>query len=55
MNGKVVAVVLILSGAIAGGFLYYLQVYGYYHQVQATADEDVKLVALASNESEPIL
>lgn len=55
MNGKVVAIVLILSGAIAGGFLYYLQVYGYYHQVQATVDEDVKLVALASNEPEPIL
>ena len=55
MNGKVIAIVLILSGAIAGGALYYLQVYGYYTEVQAVPGQDVTLVSLATQEPEPIL
>lgn len=55
MNGKVIGTVLILSGAIAGAALYYLQVYGYYHEVKAVAGEDVTLVSLSSGEPEPIL
>lgn len=55
MNGKVIGIVLILSGAIAGGALYYLQVYGYYTEVQAVPGQDVTLVSLATQEPEPIL
>ncbi len=55
MNGKVVAIVLGLSGAIAGGAMYYLQVYGFYTEVQSVPGEDVTLVPLGSAEAEPIL
>jgi len=54
MNGKAIVAVLTLSAALAGGALYYLQVYGYYHEVQAEA-EPVSLVLLADNLPEPIL
>ena len=55
MNGKVVAIVLVLSGAIAGGALWYLQVYGFYTEVQATPGQDVELVLMADGLPEPIL
>ena len=55
MNGKMVASVLVLSAAVAGGALYYLQVYGYYHEVKAEPGQDVRLVSLSSGEPEPIL
>lgn len=38
MNGKVVGGALLISGAIAGVALYYLQVYGFYTEVEAPAD-----------------
>ena len=43
-----------VAAAIAGLALYYLQVYGYYHEVDAP-DEGVLLVSVNSNTSEPIL
>lgn len=52
MNGKIIGVVLMLSGAIAGATLYYLQVYGFY---QAVASEDVTLVSLTSEQPEIIM
>ncbi|WP_370303759.1 DUF6446 family protein [Pseudooceanicola sp.] len=55
MNGKIVASVVVLSAAIAGGALYYLQVYGYYQEVAADPGQDVTLVSLSSGEAEPIL
>jgi len=55
MSGKVIAVVILLCAAIAGGSLYYLQVYGYYAQVQANPGQDVALVVLATDLPEPIL
>ena len=54
MNGKIVASVVVLSAAIAGGALYYLQVYGYYQEVAADPGQDVTLVSLSSGEAEPI-
>ena len=55
MNGKVVGIVLILSGIVAGGALYYLQEYGYYREVQAEPEGAVELVSLVSGAPEPIL
>jgi hypothetical protein len=54
MNGKLVGLVLVLSAAIAGGALYYLQVYGFYEPVAARGD-DVQLVALDTDLPEPII
>lgn len=54
MNGKVVAIVLGLSAAVAGGAMYYLQVYGFYTEVQADPGQDVSLTLLGGG-AEPIL
>ena len=54
MNGKVVAIVLALSAAIAGGAMYYLQVYGFYTEVQAEPGRDVSLTLL-DGVAEPVL
>jgi len=55
MNGKIIVMALVLTSALAGGALYYLQIYGYYTEVQASSGEDVTLVSLVSQEAEPIL
>ena len=52
MSGKIIGIIIVLAAAIAGGALYYLQVYGFY---EAVHEEDVQLVALATNEPESIL
>lgn len=54
MNGKIVGVVILVSAAIAGIALYYLQVYGYYREV-AVPVRGVELVSLSTNAPEPIL
>lgn len=41
-----------LSGLLAGGFMYYLQVYGFY---AAAAPGQVTLVSLVSEQAEPII
>ncbi|WP_109467831.1 DUF6446 family protein [Albibacillus kandeliae] len=55
MTGKLLVGIIVLSAIIAGGALYYLQVYGYYTEVAAAPGEDVELVSLASGAPEPIL
>ncbi len=52
--GKVLGIMLVLSGLIAGGAMYYLQVYAFYEEVTASED-DVALTSLFSGEPEPIL
>lgn len=42
--GKFLVILLVLSTAIAGGTIYYLQIYGYYFEVVATPGKDVKLM-----------
>jgi uncharacterized membrane-anchored protein len=32
MNGKVIAIFLVLAGLVAGGAMYWLQVYAYYRR-----------------------
>ncbi|SFR10564.1 DUF6446 family protein [Poseidonocella sedimentorum] len=39
MSGKVLVIAILLSALIAGGALYYLQIYGYYEEVAATSPE----------------
>ncbi|MBK0329069.1 histidine kinase [Rhodobacteraceae bacterium F11138] len=54
MRGKLLALGLLICAVVAGGAMYYLQIYGYYREVAATGPEDVVIVALASNAPEPI-
>ncbi|MEM8656080.1 MAG: DUF6446 family protein [Pseudomonadota bacterium] len=51
MSGKIIGIIIVLSGIIAGAALYYLQVYGFYEEV---ADADVQLVSVVSDLPEPI-
>ena len=54
MNGKIVGSVIVIVSVAAGAALYYLQVYGYYTNVNATGT-DVALVSVVSEEPEAIL
>lgn len=54
MNGKIVAVTLMASAAIAGGALYYLQVYGFYVEVTPRPGQDVMLLSDAGAVPDPI-
>jgi len=54
MNGKVVAGGIVLICLIGGAAIYYLQVYGFYREVQATGAMDVQLVTLSDGTPEPI-
>ena len=54
MSGKLIGIILLLSGAIAGAGLYYLQIYGFYTEVADTAAADVQLVSVVTDMPEPI-
>ncbi|WP_147103912.1 DUF6446 family protein [Tateyamaria sp. syn59] len=51
MSGKIIGIVIVLSGIIAGAALYYLQVYGFYDEV---VEADVQLVSVVTDAPEPI-
>ena len=51
--GRVIIVAMLLISAIAGGAVYYLQVYAYYEEVQADADA-VKLTSTITGLAEPL-
>ncbi|MGZ2257020.1 DUF6446 family protein [Roseobacter sp. A03A-229] len=53
MNGKIVGSAILISAAVAGAALYYLQIYGFYEEVTAEVTE-VRLVSLTSDQPEPI-
>ena len=55
MSGKLIGIILVLSGLIAGAGLYYLQIYGFYEEVPVSAGADVQLVSLSTGIPEPIL
>ncbi len=55
MNGKIIGGAIMISALVAGAALYYLQVYGFYSEVEASGDMDVQLVSLVSDEPEPVL
>ena len=54
MSGKLVGIVILVIAAIAGITIYYLQVFGFYHEV-LVPKHGVELVSLSTNEPEPIL
>ena len=54
MSGKIVGLVIMISALLAGGALYYLQVYGFYEDVSAEA-VDVRLMPFTSETPQPIL
>ena len=51
MSGKIVGVLIMVVSLLAGAGLYYLQVYGFYEQVET---QDVQLVSLTSEQPESI-
>lgn len=53
MNGRIVAIVLVVSGLLAGAGLYWTQVYAFYEDVDADA-ADVQLTSIVSGMSEPV-
>lgn len=55
MTGKFLVMILLLCAVLAGGGMYYLQVYGFYEEVQATNEDDVQLTDLSSGTPEVIL
>ncbi|SDW55493.1 hypothetical protein SAMN05444358_1011135 [Ruegeria halocynthiae] len=54
MTGKLLALILLFSAVLAGAGMYYLQVYGFYYDVEPRAGQDVVLLAQGAEESEPI-
>jgi len=55
MSGKIVGIVLVLCGLVAGIAVYYLQLYHFYEEVQASGTDDVQLTLMASGAPESIL
>lgn len=54
MSGKIVGLFLVFCAVVAGGALYYLQIYGFYEEVPASAGPDVQLILVENNLPEPI-
>ncbi|WP_206050342.1 DUF6446 family protein [Oceaniglobus ichthyenteri] len=54
MIGKILGGFILVTALIAGVTMYYLQVYGFYDEVEFTPD-DIKLTVLATGTPEPIL
>jgi hypothetical protein len=55
MTGKLIGIFIVIAALIAGGSLYYLQVYGYYDRISVAQTDGVQLTALATGAPEPIL
>ncbi|WP_299146240.1 DUF6446 family protein [uncultured Tateyamaria sp.] len=55
MNGKIIGIVLVLTGIIAGAGLYYLQVYGFYEDVDFDVPNEIEMVSIVSGAPEPLL
>ena len=51
MSGKIIGILIMVVSLLAGAGLYYLQVYGFYEQVET---QDVQLVSLTSEQPEAI-
>ncbi len=54
MTGKLLAILLLLSALVAGAGMYYLQIYGFYYDVEAQPGQDVVLMTDASDAPSPI-
>ncbi len=51
---RVIIVLMLLTGAIAGGLMYYQQVYAYYEEVELSPDA-VVMTSVTSGQPEPLL
>ncbi|MFP1643226.1 DUF6446 family protein [Pontitalea aquivivens] len=56
MNGKIVGGAIVFSAVVAGAAVYYLQVYGFYEPVPASAPAaEIRLTSVVTGQPEPIL
>ncbi len=55
MNGKIIAGFIVITAAVAGIAMYYLQVYAFYTPARFTPGAEVSLTAIESGQPEPIL
>ena len=55
MNGKIAAGAIVISAAVAGVAIWYLQVYAYYEPVSFTPGQEITLTTIESGQPEPIL
>lgn len=53
--GKFLAGVIVISALAAGIGIYYLQIYAFYDEVQATGTDDVQMTVLATGQPEPVM
>lgn len=54
MTGKLLVIVLLLCAALAGVSMYYLQIYGFYYEVEAEPGQDVQLLPIDGETPEVI-
>ncbi|MFC3615248.1 DUF6446 family protein [Lutimaribacter marinistellae] len=54
MTGKLLVIILVFCAALAAGGMYYLQIYGFYYDVEPSAGRDVVLVTADGEVPEPI-
>lgn len=55
MNGKIIVSTIVLSSAIVGAAVWYLQVYAFYEPVSFTPGAEITLTTIASGQPEAIL
>ena len=53
MSGKLLGSIIVLAGLIAGGLIYWLQIYAFYDQ--ASSDTQIRLTNMATGEAEVVL
>jgi hypothetical protein len=54
VNGKIVGGFIVLTALLAGGAMYYLQEYAFYHPASFVAGDEIELTALATGLPEAI-
>ncbi|WP_103333321.1 DUF6446 family protein [Pseudotabrizicola formosa] len=55
MNGKIAAGAIVISAALAGVAIWYLQIYAFYEPVSFTPGQEILLTPIESGQPEPIL
>lgn len=55
MTGKLIGIAIMLSALIAGGAMYYLQIYAFYEEVTPASAGTVMLTTIAGGAPEPII
>ncbi|MFN4154679.1 MAG: DUF6446 family protein [Paracoccaceae bacterium] len=55
MNGKIAAGAIVISAAVAGVAIWYLQIYAFYEPVSFTPGQEITLTTIEGGQPEPIL